>query len=176
MSSSFPVNHVWLRVLVMPPFENYAKRGWPKFSKEGNSNSMCTSLEAQCHRFHAPRTNQHPHSFRREALLTHGAKRGWPETMTTLWFESKNITKKTLQQPCVSYGASYNFQYTVACPSRFSYLIKDEKDIHIAHLIWNRQGHKCSRIWKLSSNFTLMQCIKIVLRFFGLRYIGDDFF
>jgi len=32
----------------------------------------------------------------------------------------------TCQQPCVSYGASYNFQYTVACPSRFSYLIKDE--------------------------------------------------
>jgi hypothetical protein len=32
-----------------------------------------------------------------------------------------------LQQPCVSYGASYSFQYTVACPSRFSYLIKDEK-------------------------------------------------
>jgi hypothetical protein len=32
-----------------------------------------------------------------------------------------------LQQPCVSYGASYNFQYTVACPSRFLYLIKDEK-------------------------------------------------
>ena len=32
-----------------------------------------------------------------------------------------------LQQPCVLYGASYNFQYTVDCPSRFSYLIKDEK-------------------------------------------------
>jgi hypothetical protein len=26
--------------------------------------------------------------------------------------------------------------------------------------IWNRHGHECSRIWKLSGNFTLIQCIK----------------
>ena len=43
-------------------------------------------------------------------------------------------------------------------------------------IIWNRHGHECSRIWKLSANFTLIQCIKIVSRFFGPRYIGDDFF
>jgi hypothetical protein len=41
---------------------------------------------------------------------------------------------------------------------------------------WNRHGHECSRIWKLSANFTLIQCIKIVSRFLGPRYIGDDFF
>jgi hypothetical protein len=35
---------------------------------------------------------------------------------------------------------------------------------------------KCSRIWKLSANCTLIQCIKIVSRFFGPRFIGDDFF
>jgi hypothetical protein len=40
---------------------------------------------------------------------------------------SYGVRLSTLQQPCVSYDASYNFQYTVACPSRFSYLIKDEK-------------------------------------------------
>jgi hypothetical protein len=27
---------------------------------------------------------------------------------------------------------------------------------------WNRHGHECSRFWKLSANFTLIQCIKIV--------------
>jgi hypothetical protein len=43
-------------------------------------------------------------------------------------------------------------------------------------IIWNRHGHQCSRIWKLSANFTLNQCIKIVSRFFGPRYIGEDFF
>jgi hypothetical protein len=30
-------------------------------------------------------------------------------------------------------------------------------------IYWNRHGHECSRIWKLSANFTLIQCIKIVL-------------
>ena len=29
-------------------------------------------------------------------------------------------------------------------------------------IYWNRHGHDCSRIWKLSANFTLIQCIKIV--------------
>jgi hypothetical protein len=33
-------------------------------------------------------------------------------------------------------------------------------------IYWNRHGHDCSRIWKLSANFTLIQCIKIVSRFF----------
>jgi hypothetical protein len=32
-------------------------------------------------------------------------------------------------------------------------------------IYWNRHGHECSRIWKLSANFTLIQCIKIVSRF-----------
>ena len=35
---------------------------------------------------------------------------------------------------------------------------------------------ECSRIWKLSANFTLIQSIKIISRFFGPKYIGDDFF
>ena len=43
-------------------------------------------------------------------------------------------------------------------------------------IYWNRHGHECSRIWKLSANFTLIHCIKIVSRFYGQRYIGDDFF
>ena len=43
-------------------------------------------------------------------------------------------------------------------------------------LIWNRHGHECSGIWKLSANFMLIQCIKIVSRFVVPRYIGDDFF
>ena len=43
-------------------------------------------------------------------------------------------------------------------------------------IYWNRHGHECSRIKKLSANFTLIQCIKIVSRFFGPRYIRDDFF
>jgi hypothetical protein len=38
-----------------------------------------------------------------------------------------SVRLSTLQQPCVSFGASYNFQYTVTFPSCFSYLIKDEK-------------------------------------------------
>ena len=41
-------------------------------------------------------------------------------------------------------------------------------------IIWNRHGHECSRIWKLSTNFTFIQCIKIVSRCFGPKYIGDD--
>ena len=44
------------------------------------------------------------------------------------------------------------------------------------YIYWNRHGHECSRIWKLSANFTLIQCIKIVSKFFGPRYIGNDFF
>ena len=43
-------------------------------------------------------------------------------------------------------------------------------------IYWNRHGHECSRIWKLFANFTLIQCIKKVLRCFGARYIGDDIF
>jgi hypothetical protein len=43
-------------------------------------------------------------------------------------------------------------------------------------IYWNRHGHECSRIWKLSANFTLIQCIKIVSRFFGPRYIGDEIY
>ena len=43
-------------------------------------------------------------------------------------------------------------------------------------IFWNRHGHECSWIWKLSANFTLIQCIKIVSWLLGPRYIGDDFF
>jgi hypothetical protein len=42
-------------------------------------------------------------------------------------------------------------------------------------IYWNRHGHECSRIGKLSANFTLIQCIKIVSRFVGPRYIGTTF-
>ena len=34
-------------------------------------------------------------------------------------------------------------------------------------VIWKRRGHECSRIWKLSADFTLIQCIKIVSIFLG---------
>jgi hypothetical protein len=44
-------------------------------------------------------------------------------------------------------------------------------------IYWNRHGHECSWIWKLSANFTLIQCIKIVSRFFGSEiYRGRHFF
>ena len=46
----------------------------------------------------------------------------------------------------------------------------------VLSIYWYRHGHECSRIWKLSANFTLIQCIKIVARFFGPRCIWDDFF
>jgi hypothetical protein len=42
--------------------------------------------------------------------------------------------------------------------------------IHL--LIWNRHGHECSRIWKLSGNFTLIQCIKSVEIFWAEIYWG----
>jgi len=29
-------------------------------------------------------------------------------------------------------------------------------------IIWNNRGYECSWIWKLSADFTLIQCIKIV--------------
>ena len=39
-----------------------------------------------------------------------------------------------------------------------------------------RKRNPCPmRLWKLSANFTLIQCIKIVSRFFKPRYIGEDF-
>jgi hypothetical protein len=57
---------------------------------------------------------------------------------------------------------------------RFAY----HKELAEARIIWNRHGHECSRIWKLSGNFTLIQIPmhQKVSRFFGSKYIGDDFF
>jgi hypothetical protein len=49
------------------------------------------------------------------------------ETIPALVYFVHGVRLSRLQQPCVSYGTRYNFQYTVACPSRFSYLIKNEK-------------------------------------------------
>ena len=43
-------------------------------------------------------------------------------------------------------------------------------------IYWNRNGHECSRIWKLSANFTLIQCIKIVSSFLGRNISGTTFF
>jgi hypothetical protein len=43
-------------------------------------------------------------------------------------------------------------------------------------IYWNGHGHEWSRVWKLSANFTLIQFIKIVSKYFGPRYIGDHFF
>jgi hypothetical protein len=43
-------------------------------------------------------------------------------------------------------------------------------------LIWNRHGHECSRIWKLSGNFTLIQCIKKCRDFLGQDILGTTFF
>jgi hypothetical protein len=42
---------------------------------------------------------------------------------------------------------------------------KDALSIH-----WNRHGHECSRIWKLSANFTLIQCIKISTAVHSKKY------
>ena len=39
-------------------------------------------------------------------------------------------------------------------------------------IYWNRHGHQCSRIWKLSANFTLIQCIKSVEIFWADIYRG----
>ena len=38
------------------------------------------------------------------------------------------------------------------------------------YIIWNRHGHECSRIWKLSGNFTLIQCIKKCRDFLGTTF------
>jgi hypothetical protein len=43
-------------------------------------------------------------------------------------------------------------------------------------IYWNRHGHECSRIWKLSANFTLIQYIKIGSRFLGRDISGTTFF
>ena len=43
-------------------------------------------------------------------------------------------------------------------------------------IIWNRHGHECSRIWKLSGNFTLIQCIKKCRDFWGRDILGTTFF
>jgi hypothetical protein len=43
------------------------------------------------------------------------------------------------------------------------------------HVIWNRRGHECWRIWKLSADFTLIQCIKIVSIFLGWDMLGTTF-
>jgi hypothetical protein len=43
-------------------------------------------------------------------------------------------------------------------------------------IYWNRHGHECSRIWKLSANFTLIQCIKIVSQVAPVSYYCLNFF
>jgi len=43
-------------------------------------------------------------------------------------------------------------------------------------IIWNGRGHECSRIWKLSADFTLIQVHQNSVDIFGPRYVGDDFF
>ena len=48
--------------------------------------------------------------------------------------------------------------------------------LSISKLIWNRHGHECSRIWKLSGNFTLIQCIKKCRDFLGRNILGTTFF
>ena len=67
--------------------------------------------------------------------------------------------------------------------SKFTYLTVFELvEVHIAnclwssHIIWNRHGHECSRIWKLSGNFTLIQCIKKCRDFLGRDISGTTFY
>ena len=43
-------------------------------------------------------------------------------------------------------------------------------------IIWNRHDHECSRIWKLSVNFTLIQCIKKCRDFLGRDISWTTFF
>jgi hypothetical protein len=61
----------------------------------------------------------------------------------------------------------------VSCAAQVPILLM--KSHQLKFVIWNRHDHECPRIWKLSDNFTLIQCNK-VSRIFGPRYIGDDFF
>jgi hypothetical protein len=42
-------------------------------------------------------------------------------------------------------------------------------------IIWNRHGHECSSIWKLSGNFTLIQCIKKCRDFLGRDILVTTF-
>jgi hypothetical protein len=44
------------------------------------------------------------------------------------------------------------------------------------NIIWNRHGHECSRIWKLSGNFTLIQCNKKCRDFLGRDILRTTFF
>ena len=43
------------------------------------------------------------------------------------------------------------------------------------HVIWNRHGQECSRISKLSADFMLIQCIKIMSIFLGRDMSGMTF-
>jgi hypothetical protein len=52
--------------------------------------------------------------------------------------------------------------------------VKSASD-QIIVLIWNRHGHECSRIWKLSGNFTLIQCIKKCRDILGTPFFRAEF-
>jgi hypothetical protein len=60
--------------------------------------------------------------------------------MCTLWSDNTCVftrfySVKNANTQLIWSSASYNFQYTVACPSCFSYLIKDEK-YHVHFYLW----------------------------------------
>ena len=68
------------------------------------------------------------------------------------------------------YGSSYYWNFRTSSFKQVACLILSNV------IIWNRHGHEWSRIWKLSGNFTLIQCIKKCRDLFGPKYIGDDLF
>jgi hypothetical protein len=95
------------------------------------------------------------------------------------WFHNyKNAISHTelsvlaaLQGPTTLYGRW--------CQSAHTIIGQTDPDHHIQtkyHIIWNRHGHECSNIWKLSGNFTLIHCIKKCRDFLGRDILRTTFF
>jgi hypothetical protein len=64
----------------------------------------------------------------------------------------------------------------VSCAAQVDLPILLMKGHQLKFVIWNRHGHECSRIWKWSGNFTLIQCIKKCRDFLGRNILGTTFF
>jgi hypothetical protein len=73
-----------------------------------------------------------------------------------IWIWNQNIAISTIV------GTSF----LINCPN---------STIKSTYVIWNRHSHECSRIWKWSGNFTLIQCIKKCRDFLGRDMSGTTF-